>query len=850
MLRKHCPAIFWTLIASVVACPTMVRAQSPDETAGTAVARKPDLDYITPNAFAAAVVYPRSVLKSPRLEYLPVEILSTAVKQALGLDPVEIEQLIVVAEPPKSLASEGPPPELAVVLKMASPVAGEVFPALARRTTEGKLDGKTYRKAMRPDDASIYQADEKTLIIGTDSMLRKIVANHAAPAEGRLKTMLRRCGTPDALCMILVEPLRPALAALENAPLPPPLADLRTAPKLIDYIAFRTNVCDSLDATLIFRATDEAAAKQLGGIIDGLMTMAQQAADVELAKQESSRDPVQQATAKYSKRMSRRFAEILRPVQKGAMLTTTLSPAVLFPPPSAETIAGLAAKKPDLDYITADAAAGAILYPQSALKRSPLAEYLPLEILSAAGKAYLGLDPVDIEQAIAVAELPAGGQPGGAIVLKMARPIAGNEVLPMLAGMTEEGNLDGKTYRKGKSALNPSIYQTDERTLIVGTDAMLRKVVAAHAAPAEGKLKTMLGRCGTPDMLLLVMVEPIQPALAGMAQGPLAPAMGSLGNVLKLVNYVAYKANVYDPLEVTVAIRAKDESAAEQIEEMYKGAMAVQQQGTMAVIGQLARSHDPSEQALARYAKRLSATTDGGAAPVRKGATLTLSGVDRSTGAGFAVGLLLPAVQSAREAGRRAQSLNNLHQIALATQNYNATLGSFPPRANFDAQGKPLLSWRVHILPYIEENELYKQFHLDQPWDSEHNRPLIAKMPKIFQNPSSPGAKPGMANYLAVCGKGLMFDGTAGRKPADVTDGLSKTIMVVEADDKRAVEWTKPQDWEFDDKQPLAGLGHAHPAGFGAAFGDGSVRFLSSSIDATLFQALLTIAGGEAVQAP
>jgi len=86
-----------------------------------------------------------------------------------------------------------------------------------------------------------------------------------------------------------------------------------------------------------------------------------------------------------------------------------------------------------------------------------------------------------------------------------------------------------------------------------------------------------------------------------------------------------------------------------------------------------------------------------------------------------------------------------------------------------------------------------------------------------------------------------MSDGSAGRKPAEVTDGLSHTIMVVEVDDKRAVEWTKPQDWQFDATQPSAGWGRAHPAGFCPAFADGSVRFLLPQIDATLFHALLTI---------
>ena len=102
-----------------------------------------------------------------------------------------------------------------------------------------------------------------------------------------------------------------------------------------------------------------------------------------------------------------------------------------------------------------------------------------------------------------------------------------------------------------------------------------------------------------------------------------------------------------------------------------------------------------------------------------------------------------------------------------------------------------------------------------------------------------------MANYLGVYGPGLMFEGNKERRPADITDGLSHTIMVVEVDDQRAAVWTKPEDWEFDAAKPLAGLGSTHPSGFNAAFADGSVRFIFKDIDPATFKALLTIAGGE-----
>jgi prepilin-type processing-associated H-X9-DG protein len=119
-------------------------------------------------------------------------------------------------------------------------------------------------------------------------------------------------------------------------------------------------------------------------------------------------------------------------------------------------------------------------------------------------------------------------------------------------------------------------------------------------------------------------------------------------------------------------------------------------------------------------------------------------------------------------------------------------------------------------------------------------------MPALFRNPSAP-PRPGMTHYLGVAGKGLMFDGAEGRKIADISDGTSNTIMVVEINDDRAAIWTQPGDWQFDPDHPLAGLGNAHPGGFMALFADGSVRFISKTVDAKVFGAMLTIAGGEVV---
>jgi hypothetical protein len=219
------------------------------------------------------------------------------------------------------------------------------------------------------------------------------------------------------------------------------------------------------------------------------------------------------------------------------------------------------------------------------------------------------------------------------------------------------------------------------------------------------------------------------------------------------------------------------------------------------------------------------------------------------------VALVLPAVQAAREAARRTQSANNLKQIALAMHNFHDTYARLPAAYNKSKEGKPLLSWRVHILPFIEQQELYRQFKLDEPWDSEHNKTLIAKMPKVYQSPNST-AGPGKTVYLTVRGDKMLFTAPSsdamptGIGIAQVTDGTSNTIMVVEANDDSAVIWTKPDDFVPNEADPLKGLLGLRPGGFMAALADSSVRIISDKIEPKMLMRLFIRADGEVVHIP
>jgi prepilin-type processing-associated H-X9-DG protein len=205
------------------------------------------------------------------------------------------------------------------------------------------------------------------------------------------------------------------------------------------------------------------------------------------------------------------------------------------------------------------------------------------------------------------------------------------------------------------------------------------------------------------------------------------------------------------------------------------------------------------------------------------------------------------SVLRVRQAASRLQSQNNLKQIALAMHNYHSTYGNFLPQATYDKDGKGMLSWRVMILPFLEQNDLYSEFKLDEAWDSEHNKKLLAKMPKVYQAPTGKPKHPHGTFYQGFAGKGAFFEGKAGISIADITDGTSNTIMVVEA--ATDVPWTKPEDLSFVPDKPLPKMGGLYSTpGFNAAFCDGSVRFFSTLKEATL-KKYITRNGGEAIGA-
>jgi hypothetical protein len=225
--------------------------------------------------------------------------------------------------------------------------------------------------------------------------------------------------------------------------------------------------------------------------------------------------------------------------------------------------------------------------------------------------------------------------------------------------------------------------------------------------------------------------------------------------------------------------------------------------------------------------------------------------------AGLALGclglLVVPALvvgyQRVQESALKCRDKSHLKQMALAFHRHNDTYGYCPAATAYRTKdGKPGLSWRVAILPFIEEEALFQQFKLDEPWDSPHNIKLLGKMPRIYELPGKEDEGSGLTYDQVFVGPGAVFESRGRprawqpnplaeegpRIPARFYRGTSSTILIATA--ATPVPWTKPDDLAFDRDKPLPPLGGHYRGGFHVALADGSVRWMDGKMPLSAFK--------------
>jgi hypothetical protein len=326
--------------------------------------------------------------------------------------------------------------------------------------------------------------------------------------------------------------------------------------------------------------------------------------------------------------------------------------------------------------------------------------------------------------------------------------------------------------------------------------------------------------------------------------------------------------------KVHAAFMAKDKDAAEKVEKTIQAVQTLAMNSSKQFHAQL-RQGPPQSVPLAAPTWLMAMESLGEKMQVRKdGTNVNLE----STFDAKALRLQLPSITAARTAARRAQSMNNLKQLAIGMLNHADALKTFPPPVLYGPDGKTPYSWRVALLRFIEEGELYKQYRFDEPWDGPNNIKLLDKMPSVYRNPMDPATSHN-SSYFVLVGPETIFepqqeknaaadagiapaagapgDAPAAKRPrgrnqgtrfAEIVDGSSHTILLVEA--KRDIPWTKPEDIPYAADKPVPKLGGYFENGFIAAIADGSVRFIADNLDEKTMRLLIGKADRQPVDFP
>ena len=551
----------------------------------------------------------------------------------------------------------------------------------------------------------------------------------------------------------------------------------------------------------------------------------------------------------------------------------------------------------NLAFVPAEAKMVLAIRPGSLLRRRDVQAIVNSIRDASLLKGELVVPPEEIEQLLVFWEAePNGAGPGPAglvpvpsgMVLRMAKPQDWKAILEGLHGPAQEARHNGQTYfRASKPPLPGPAFAPDDRTLIHTRDEeLLRELIEDRNAPAPHRSWDEAWKKVRKGQVMLALEtrwlrRRIAQGMPGRAQAPgqRSDAMLKLETFSPLYENARSYAMGIDAsdqgLTIDLVAAAGSERDAKPVAETLQAVMTL---GKNAVQG-LRRDSD------LRRGEGLDWVLQAADSLLEKARVETSENfvhlrADSSINLAEGIRLLVPAVTTARAAARRKLSANNLKQIALAFHNYNSTYQHFPAAVNYGGKTKSVpYSWRVAILPFIEQQELYNQYNFDEPWDGPNNRKLLDKMPATYSYPGPDGTPSSRTNsaYFVFTGPSTALSvgpgqGAAGammtpmaaarRKVAvpdptkgeavpagpgimQITDGTSNTILAVEA--QREIPWTKPEDIPFFPNGPMPELGGFTPDGFNAAFADGSVRYIKKAIKPNVLKALITRDGGEVI---
>jgi hypothetical protein len=417
-------------------------------------------------------------------------------------------------------------------------------------------------------------------------------------------------------------------------------------------------------------------------------------------------------------------------------------------------------------------------------------------------------------------------------------------MMRMMGTEIQEITDKGRTYYKPHPSMETAAYWPDKKTAVFANDSVLKKVFASPG-PAGPMAERLRAADTDHDLVVIADIESLPEAMASQIEGARQQVPRPMADLIQIVDHVSSAVLTFDlsgdPL-MQLVLKATSSDSAGKIEELAGQGQRMAQQmlaGVSQMIPQANRQQAAPAVQLGQQA--LSGLQVGRDADV---VTITLA--RPSSMDDVLPKMLADAQRAAGVAAQRSMRLDHLKQIALAMHNHHDAYKAFPPGTIRSSDGTPLLSWRVQLLPFLDEQELYNQFRFDEPWDSQHNIQLVQRIPPVYQTPGR--ENDGKTSIMVFTGEGTPFGGESGPRLRDIIDGSSNTIMCVEAGPDKATPWTKPEDLPFQPDNPIAALGQLNENVFLAVFLDGAARAFPVDIDARTLRNMITHADRQVVQ--
>lgn len=488
-----------------------------------------------------------------------------------------------------------------------------------------------------------------------------------------------------------------------------------------------------------------------------------------------------------------------------------------------------------LNYIPEDAVAAIVIHPAKALNNPIVKELIalaeeanPKQKLSdqfEQMKDEVGITPDQVDHVLVVIDqqfmqtapmMMMGAPPAPpVVVIQLAEGVNTQQVFDAVPPEAERIQIAG-----GEGVETPDgsvIFKVSDSRLLFTSKEKLEGGILSNSS--SGQIRNMIESSAAADFGLALNLEPVKALLQQSAQGN--PMMGFVLPIVQQMQTLSIAADLEAESLLQISVDTPDAEAAQAVQQSLTGFLQMGKQQYTQAKEDVPAEMQPMAQAL----------VDG--ATLSASESVVSLTVPRPADFEKLPEMLKPAIAKAADAANRTSRRNDMKQIGLAFHNYHDVYRHFPA---VDANGEKDeaaikgkgLSWRVHLLPFLEYAPLYEQFKMDEAWDSEHNKALIPQMPAVFgMNPE------GKTSVHVIVGEGLAFNkDKPGPQIRDYIDGTSNTILAVKAGDDTAEIWTKPGGLKFNAEDPHAALGNIGEM-FMALICDGSVRDISKSIDKT-----------------